>query len=414
MVNVQAQDFMINDFESDEIGKTYDTFWRWNAGETGKATATVTADPSDSNNKVVNFTSTDWNTGFKALVNLPAGKKLSDFIAFSMDIYIVPNENESGEGPLWKCMDIYLDGEQAMEGANARQADFSIWTNKLYSLSDLTLSADDLNKTSFTLAFGLNSNCADYYIDNIKLIGEKEVKEEGFYYIDDFEDKNVGDNYAVRVWTSTDGEAKVTLDPVDATNKVINMVCSNWNAVPSFNVILPSGKQLGDYESISFDLYNTNSTEWAEFKKAIIYLDGTNIFEETGDDESAPIDKWTTKTFPLADMTLSGDDKAKSGFTLSAGINIGVGNYYMDNIKLKETSTGIAHTLVKAIMVGVQNGRILIQSDNVAKVDVYDSKGMHCMSVSNESTIDISALNKGIYIVKIQAESEIYTNKIVK
>ena len=415
VVNVQAQNFVINDFEGDEIGKTYDTFWKWSADDTSKATATVVADPANASNKAVHYTTVEWNAGFKALINLPAGKKLSDFIAFSFDIYIVPNENESGEGPLWKCMDIYLDGAQVMAGANAKQADFSSWTNKLYSLADFTLTADDLDKTSFTLAFGLNNNAADYYIDNIMLIGEKEVVEEGFYYIDDFEDKNVGDSYAIKAWSPTDGEAKVSLDPLDENNKVINMVTTNWDAVPTFNVILPSGKKLGDYESLSFDVYNTNTQEYAEYAKAKIYIDGNEVYcDPTDAPETAPIGKWTTREIPLSETSITDEHKAKSGFTLGTGVSIGTGNYYMDNIKLKETGTGIAHSIVKAIKVAVYNGKILIQDDDVAKVDVYDSKGMHCVSVSNESAVDISSLNKGFYIVKIQAGGEIYTNKIMK
>ena len=410
-----AQDFVIADFESDELGKTYPTFYRWGAEE-DKGTATVVADPSGKeNNKAVNLVTTNYDCVFKIDATLPEGKTLGDYLAVSFDVYF---SNDA-----WKCMFLYLDGDMVFRNTKVengevkddypKQADGNVWTTKTYTFSMLDLQSTDLAKTSFNLAFGVSDNAANYYIDNIKLIAPKN-SESGYLTIDDFEDKEVGDTYGIKAWAPTDGEAKVSLDPEDNTNKVINMVCTNWNAVPAFNVILPTGKQLGDYESISFDLYNTNSYEWANYKKSEIYIDGTKVFDEPGDDESAPIDKWTNKSFKLEDMTLTDDHKAKSGFTLGAGISIGQGNYYMDNIMLKEKGTGLVQNIVKAIIVAVQNGKLLIQGDNVTKVDVYDSKGMHCTSVKNESAVDISALDKGIYIVKVQTESGTFTNKVIK
>ncbi len=414
-MNANAQDFVIADFESDEIGKTYDTYWKWGAENTSKATATVVADPAKPSNKVVNYTSIDWNTGFKALVNLPEGKKLSDYTAFSLDIYIVPSENESEEGPLWKCMDIFLDNTEVMAGANERQAGFSTWTTKQYSLSDFTLSADDLNKSSFTIAFGLNTNCADYYIDNIKLIAPKE-SEGGYLVLEDFEGKSIDDSYAVQTYGEGQAVATIIADPEDSNNKVVNLVTSGWDPRVKVDVILPEGKMLGDYDAILADIYfptNPND-EWSNFKQFVISIDNEFIYKSDGYPKLGNIDTWTTMTYPLSETTITDEQKTKSSFSLEMGVNSNNANYHMDNIMLKEKGTGIIQTLSKVVKVIVQNGMLIFGGEEASDVEIYDIKGAPCMTANNVSSIDIAGLSRGIYIVKVKSEGKTYVSKIVK
>ena len=132
-MNANAQDFVIADFEDKAIGDTYTVFHRWN-GE-NKGTATVAADPSGKENKVVNLITNDYDCVFQTDVTLPEGKTLGDYLALSFDIY--------STGDIWKCMFIYVDGQEVFRNQKEEngeikddypfQATGGVWTTKSYS-----------------------------------------------------------------------------------------------------------------------------------------------------------------------------------------------------------------------------------------------------------------------------------------
>ena len=140
------------------------------------------------------------------------------------------------------------------------------WTTKSYAISDLKLTADDLNKNSFAIAFGLSSNSANYFVDNVKISSPGSISSEGILMVDDMENKSIGESYSTRGWSPGDAVATVSVDPANASNKVLNVITTNWNANALFDVLLPQNMTLGDFETISYALYNTNSGEWTQFK----------------------------------------------------------------------------------------------------------------------------------------------------
>ena len=113
-------------------------------------------------------------------------------------------------------------------------------------------------------------------------------------------------------------------------------------------------------------------------------------------------------------MTLTDEQKANSSFKLGTGISIGTGNYYLDNIMLKEKGTGIIQALSKVVKVIVQNGMLIFGGEEASDVEIYDIKGAPCMTANNVSSIDIAGLSRGIYIVKVKSEGKTYVSKIVK
>ena len=411
-----AQDFVIADFEDKAVGDTYPTWQPW--GDEVNGTATVVSDPSGKINKTVNLVTTNYDCMFQVETTLPEGKTLGDYLAVSFDIYS-PTQ-------IWKCMFIYIDGVRVFRNEKEDkdgnmvddyifQAAGETWTTKTYSLSTLNLTPEDLAKTSFTIAMGPSDNAGNFYFDNIKLIAPK-TSEGGYLVLENFEGKSINDSYAVQTYGEGQAVATIIADPEDSNNKVVNLVTSGWDPRVKVDVILPEGKTLGDYEAILADIYfptNPND-EWSNHKQFVISIDANFIYKVDGYPKLGDMNAWSTMTYPLSETTVTDEQKAKSSFSLEMGVNADNANYHMDNIMLKEKGTGLVQNIVKAIMVAVQNGKLLIQGDNVTKVDVYDSKGMHCTSVKNESTVDISALDKGIYIVKVQTESGTFTNKVIK
>lgn len=165
----------------------------------------------------------------------------------------------------------------------------------------------------------------------------------------DFEADTAGATYGGIGWASTDLTATVVaissvtgLPSNGSSTKVLKVEAANYNAVPVFNVSLPAGKTLNDY-NIKVDAYFPS--EGDNSYKPFLLLAGTTItgeasinnaaYQATINTGPADIDVWKTFTFTA--------DSAK-GSSLTGDIQVAVGisrgkttndPYYLDNVKLE-------------------------------------------------------------------------------
>ena len=68
----------------------------------------------------------------------------------------------------------------------------------------------------------------------------------------DFESNNIGDSLAHISWTPADIQSIIADDPVASGNKVLKNTIHNYNAAPVLMFVLPQGKTLADYDSLTF------------------------------------------------------------------------------------------------------------------------------------------------------------------
>jgi len=332
--NTMKADLTIDNFDSKAIGFAY----QMKAWYTTDGTATVAADPANSANKAVNIVTTNWDAMLKLTVTLPAGKKLSDYTAFAFDIYFGTNANDQNAN--YKNMFIFLDDVKKLEDTGyPKQAEPSTWTTKTFTLSSLNLTAVEGAKNTFTIAFGVSTDKGNYFIDNVKLTGggdEPPPPTSGSFIISDFSQNTIGQALTMKAWYTTDGTATVAADPTNASNKVANVVTTNWDAMLKLTVTLPAGKKLADYESFAFDMYfPTNANDQnANYKNMFIYIDDVKKLEDTAYPKQAEMLTWTTKTFLLSSLALTAAEGAKTTFTIAFGISTDKGNYFIDNVKL--------------------------------------------------------------------------------
>ena len=148
-------------FEDNTAGDSY-VMKNVKGGE-ATATATVTADPTNSANKVLHINSKSWDT----LVAIPlpdgiTGENFSDVCQnIEFDIYRTSalSANDYMQWAIMLGNDIlYWDEGYPNQGG------FDNWQQKSYKLTPVKNNAN-------TIYIGYNSNEADYYIDNIKLSG---------------------------------------------------------------------------------------------------------------------------------------------------------------------------------------------------------------------------------------------------
>lgn len=156
------------------------------------------------------------------------------------------------------------------------------------------------------------------------------------FVIDNFDSKTIGQTLPLKAWYTTDGTGTVAADPANASNKVVNVVTTNWDAILKLTVTLPAGKKLSDYDSFSFDIYfsaNANDAN-PNYKNMFVFIDDVKKHESTGYAKQAEMTTWTTKTFLLSSLALTDAEKAKNTFTIAFGVSTDKGNYYVDNVKL--------------------------------------------------------------------------------
>ena len=410
VAGASAQDFVIENYDSKTIGDSY-TLAAW--GE-DVGVATVKEDPAKKGN-ALHISTYNYNGFPSCEVTLPAGKTLGDYVAFAYDIYILPSEKD--QGPNWKQASVNIDGVDVyVDEGYPNQASLSTWTTKSYSADVMKLTDEDKAKTSFKVTFGINSNVADYYVDNVKLVSASELNSEGAYVVGDFEGSEIGDKFAVKCWSPGEAVAEVAADPVNDGNKVIHMTTTNWDGGVMFEAVLPKGMQLGDFKSLTYDIYvgpNAND-EGATWKSMQVFVGTTSVYKGAEGTEIAPQSTWTTNELPLDEMSLSPDHLALNAFTIGLGLNTNTGDYYMDNIKLVSTAGGTGISLVKVAKIFVDENTLFIGSEKAADVVIYDVNGCSAISSQMATSVDLSALPRGVYVVKMKIDGKTYTQKIVK
>jgi len=238
---------------------------------------------------------------------------------------------------------------------------------------------------------------------------------EGWLMLDDFEAGNIDDTYAVyKAENSTSSTtAIVKVDPVVTSNQVVLFSNQNYGHYLQLNVTLPSGKKLSDYEKISFDVYcPTGMGTYQTLRMGI-----NQTLADLSNNGSNSLTSWTTleRDIPTSFSTFS----ALSTFSMELGFRTDAKDYYIDNIKLKEViglPTEINETTFNQIKSPFFYSRNIITTvnENIADFDIYDIEGRLLKVAYQVSTIDISDLNVGIYLIKMNMSGKLFIEKIVK
>lgn len=222
----------------------------------------------------------------------------------------------------------------------------------------------------------------------------------GWLMIEDFENYNVDDIlYFHNYWggAASGGSATVAANPTDANDKVAHIVTTssnNENGILAIPVTLPFGKVLADYDEISFDLYRSSNDE--DLKELVIYARLERIFGDDGNlINQAPVEVWTRKTYPI-DSDISVDDS----FTLRLGIRTNAGDYYINNVALKERGFSTNISDIKVTREELAVVKSVVTSDNITNFKVYSTNGTLIISKNNSYSVDLSSLSDGVYIVK--------------
>jgi hypothetical protein len=150
----------------------------------------------------------------------------------------------------------------------------------------------------------------------------------------DFESNNVSDTYPM---TSANGQSEVVIDPSGASGKVLHIFGPANQTFPKFQIVLPEGRKLGDYQTLKMDFNGgNNSGRYGQGMRMGINDKPLKNYNSAAD-FGCPDGSWGRGfiALPLADLGLTDAEKELTEFTLTVGSATGSGDYYIDNIAIE-------------------------------------------------------------------------------
>lgn len=151
------------DFENYPVGTTW-TLWH-NGGGDIASTATVETDPKDAGNKVLHIVLKEWGCHPEFELDTPLrGKELTDrYPTVTCDIL-----RSEGDVDDWKQFAVFIGSQEVYRDEGYPfQGDKGVWQKRTY-----TMAPAGADNTEGVIRLGLHHNNTDYYIDNIRLVGE--------------------------------------------------------------------------------------------------------------------------------------------------------------------------------------------------------------------------------------------------
>ncbi|GEM_PF-230915 len=244
-------------FESNSIGAPL-AHIGWSQAD---AQAVVANDPVAGGNKVLMNTIHNYNAAPVLQYILPAGKTLADFSSFTFKGYFA--QGDVG------YKDIVVEAYQTMptgpfsNNAGAKIGDWNRAQMGSTAWENITVNVTNSASLHDTIYIAFGISCAGtgsvgaagdttiWYADSVTLVAKPLTS----YLSWNFESNSIGDSLGHMGWSTADDQAVVANDPVAGGNKVLKNIVHNYNAAPFLRYILPAGKTLADYDTLTFQGY---------------------------------------------------------------------------------------------------------------------------------------------------------------
>lgn len=314
---------VIADFESDEVGTTY-TMSNGGSGTVGN-------DPQGTG-KALNIVGVQTHPNFT--VTLPEGITLGNCTEVVLDFLGTGSTGMYGQGMRMAVNDGSLSNFDSPASFGASD---NVWLRGLIRLpiSNLNLTEEQKQLTSFTLVVGSATGSANYWIDNITVEWEVGGGSAGTVVMSDFDSDAAGATYEM----TNGGSATVVTDP-QGTSNVLNVVGAY--TFPKFEVTLPPGVTLGNCTAVVLDFLGTGSTGMYGAGMRMGLNDGS--LAEWGGPASfgASDNVWLRSgiRLPIDDLNITEDQRDLTSFTITVGSATGSGNYFIDNVVIEWEITG--------------------------------------------------------------------------
>lgn len=162
--------------------------------------------------------------------------------------------------------------------------------------------------------------------------------ETGTFKVADFDDEELGKNYAM----SNGSIASVAANPSGGEGNVLQVGSAEnkaKNSYPVFSLSLPDGLTVGDLTSVVFDIYCPDDNSRKKNFVALVNGIRKNYTGDTPDKRGCPLNTWMNKvTLDLTAVELTDAVKGATNLELCFGPNVNNTYYFIDNVQLSWTT----------------------------------------------------------------------------
>lgn len=404
-VGMQAQTYMVNDFESGLNGAN--AAW----GGTAELIDNPCSSSDNSSTKVLKVVSTEF-ANVAIPLNLPEGKTLADYTGVRLQLAVL----EGSENITWVGNELGLVDNDTQEKTfqvaqnSWGDATYNTWMSLDFNFDETILATYlDGNHASTSLLIKVGRQAFNYAIDNIRLIEKEQVADPNTIFT--FETMDLGTT--PRCGMPWSGSCEVAENPyttgINTPSKALKVNGGECSPV-TFTEALPAGKTWNDYSGIKLQVcFLESGFEWCPIEMGVRTDGGSHIkFGYTVDastgQEGAGIGDYTPGEW--LDVELKIDpamitDEAKSVRTMYLRLMKSDLSYLYDNLVLiPSSSTGaVSEVVTDDVKVYGANGCINVDLQKDMQVTVYSVDGRIVSSQMLSSGRHTVEVPKGIYIV---------------
>ena len=404
-VGMQAQTYMVNDFESGLNGAN--AAW----GGTAELIYNPCSSSDNSSTKVLKVVSTEF-ANVAIPLNLPEGKTLADYTGVRLQLAVL----EGSENITWVGNELGLVDNDTQEKTfqvaqnSWGDATYNTWMSLDFNFDETILATYlDGNHASTSLLIKVGRQAFNYAIDNIRLIEKEQVADPNTIFT--FETMDLGTT--PRCGMPWSGSCEVAENPyttgINTSSKALKVNGGECSPV-TFTEALPAGKTWNDYSGIKLQVcFLESGFEWCPIEMGVRTDGGSHIkFGYTVDastgQEGAGIGDYTPGEW--LDVELKIDpamitDEAKSVRTMYLRLMKSDLSYLYDNLVLiPRSSTGaVSEVVTDDMKVYGANGCINVDLQKDMQVTVYSVDGRIISSQMLSSGRYTVEVPKGIYIV---------------
>ena len=404
-VGMQAQTYMVNDFESGLNGAN--AAW----GGTAELIDNPCSSSDNSSTKVLKVVSTEF-ANVAIPLNLPEGKTLADYTGVRLQLAVL----EGSENITWVGNELGLVDNDTQEKTfqvaqnSWGDATYNTWMSLDFNFDETILATYlDGNHASTSLLIKVGRQAFNYAIDNIRLIEKEQVADPNTIFT--FETMDLGTT--PRCGMPWSGSCEVAENPyttgINTSSKALKVNGGECSPV-TFTEALPAGKTWNDYSGIKLQVcFLESGFEWCPIEMGVRTDGGSHIKfgytvdastgqEGTGIGDYTP-GEWLDVELKIDPAMIT--DEAKSVRTMYLRLMKSDLSYLYDNLVLiPSSSTGaVLEVVTDDVKVYGANGCINVDLQKDMQVTVYSVDGRIVSSQMLSSGRHTVEVPKGIYIV---------------
>lgn len=404
-VGMQAQTYMVNDFESGLNGAN--AAW----GGTAELIDNPCSSSDNSSTKVLKVVSTEF-ANVAIPLNLPEGKTLADYTGVRLQLAVL----EGSENITWVGNELGLVDNDTQEKTfqvaqnSWGDATYNTWMSLDFNFDETILATYlDGNHASTSLLIKVGRQAFNYAIDNIRLIEKEQVADPNTIFT--FETMDLGTT--PRCGMPWSGSCEVAENPyttgINTSSKALKVNGGECSPV-TFTEALPAGKTWNDYSGIKLQVcFLESGFEWCPIEMGVRTDGGSHIKfgytvdastgqEGTGSGDYTP-GEWLDVELKIDPAMIT--DEAKSVRTMYLRLMKSDLSYLYDNLVLiPSSSTGaVSEVVTDDVKVYGANGCINVDLQKDMQVTVYSVDGRIVSSQMLSSGRHTVEVPKGIYIV---------------